>query len=329
MISSIAVYVSDSVSPYHNLAVEQYLLEHISNGHCILYLWQNQNTVVIGRNQNAWKECKVELLEAEGGHLARRLSGGGAVFHDLGNLNFTFLVPTEDYDLRRQQTVIGRACESFGIDVTISGRNDILADGRKFSGNAFYHRGGQSYHHGTLMIGVDGERMKRCLSPSKEKLAAKSVASVRSRVVNLNELAPSLTCDDMKKAMISAFESVYGLSAEMLDDGCLDKAAVRRLREKNESYEWLFGNRIAYTCSYYHHFDWGEMTLEIVVKDGVISQLEVYSDAMDWSVSEVLEEALRGCRFTDADMKDAIRGAELQTGVCADLCAMIDGGVSG
>ena len=102
MITSIALYEGVSNDPHYNLAVEQHLLETVKEGQCILYLWQNQNTVVIGRNQNPWKECRTTLLAEEGGHLARRLSGGGAVFHDLGNLNFTFLVPQSDYDLDRQ-----------------------------------------------------------------------------------------------------------------------------------------------------------------------------------------------------------------------------------
>ncbi|MBE6945036.1 MAG: lipoate--protein ligase, partial [Ruminococcaceae bacterium] len=102
MIHQLKAYCSETFDPHFNLATEQYLLESVQGGECILYLWQNQNTVVIGRNQNPWSECKTSLLESEGGHLIRRLSGGGAVFHDLGNLNFTFLVPTEDYDLDKQ-----------------------------------------------------------------------------------------------------------------------------------------------------------------------------------------------------------------------------------
>ena len=167
MIQQLKLYEGQSFDPQLNLAVEEYLLQTVEPDCCILYLWQNQNTVVIGRNQNAWKECRTTLLEEEGGHLARRLSGGGAVFHDLGNLNFTFLVPTDCYDLEKQLSVIQLACRSFGIEAVRSGRNDILAEGRKFSGNAFYQSGGRSYHHGTLLVDVDMTRMSRYLNPSK------------------------------------------------------------------------------------------------------------------------------------------------------------------
>ena len=208
MIDRIAIYESEGFDPHRNLAIEQHLLESVLGGCCLLYLWRNERTVVIGRNQNAWAECRTALLSEEGGTLARRLSGGGAVYHDLGNLNFTFLMRTWDYDLARQLSVIRRACAVCGIETEISGRNDLLADGRKFSGNAFYHHEGRSYHHGTLLVDVDGEAMKRYLSPSKAKLEAKGVESVRSRVVNLKELNPAIAVETLKAAMKTAFAEV-------------------------------------------------------------------------------------------------------------------------
>ena len=178
MIDRIKILRGKSQDPYYNLAVEQVLLESVREGECILYLWRNSNTVVIGKNQNAWKECRSSLLYEEGGKLARRLSGGGAVFHDLGNLNFTFLVRQQDYDQDRQLSVIEDAVRSLGVDALRSGRNDILAEGKKFSGNAFYKNGVQAYHHGTLLVDVDMEKLSRYPSPSKAKLAATGVDSV-------------------------------------------------------------------------------------------------------------------------------------------------------
>ena len=140
MLEKLTYIESNTTNPYHNLALEEALLFGCGKEECILYLWQNEKTVVIGKNQNAWKECRTEKLERDGGHLARRLSGGGAVYHDLGNLNFTFLVSREHYDLDRQLAVIQRALEHLGLRAEKSGRNDLLINGKKFSGNAFYLR---------------------------------------------------------------------------------------------------------------------------------------------------------------------------------------------
>ncbi|MGE5581860.1 MAG: lipoyl protein ligase domain-containing protein, partial [Bacillota bacterium] len=130
----IILFDSGSFDPWYNLAVEEMLLDTVGENQCLLYLWQNQNTVVIGKNQNPWKECQTAVLEQEGGYLARRLSGGGAVFHDLGNLNFTFLMNRAGYNLQKQLGVILAAVKELGIPAEINGRNDLIAGGRKFSG---------------------------------------------------------------------------------------------------------------------------------------------------------------------------------------------------
>lgn len=304
MISRIDLYLGQGHDPHYNLAVEQHLLERVGEGQCILYLWQNQNTVVIGRNQNPWIECRTTLLEQEGGVLARRLSGGGAVFHDLGNLNFTFLMPQEDYDLDRQLTVIQEAVGSLGIETERSGRNDILADGRKFSGNAFYKNGAQAYHHGTLLVEADMGKMGRYLSPSKAKLEAKKVDSVRSRVVNLKELDPDITVEGLKAALAQAFCRVYGLPLGTIAQ--LDTAAVDAIFRRNRGWEWNYGRKLPFTFSCEGRFPWGGIQIVLNVQRGVIEQAKVYSDAMDWAVAPALENALTGCRFTLADMEKRI-----------------------
>lgn len=288
---------SGVVDPYYNLALEQYLLESVEDT-VILYLWQNENTVVIGRNQNPWKECRTALLEQEGGRLARRLSGGGAVFHDLGNLNFTFLMPQRAYDLNRQLSVIETALRSLGIQAERSGRNDILADGRKFSGNAFYQNGRRAYHHGTLLVDVDMEKLSRYLSPSKAKLTSKGVDSVRSRVVNLKELRPELTLGALEEALERAFAAIYAQPLRRLDPALLDQTAIGALAERNRSWQWLYGRQIPFALSCEERFAWGAVQLELAVENGHIGQVRVYSDAMDWQLAPRLEEALRGCRLS-------------------------------
>ena len=231
MVTKLTYIESNQVNPYKNLAVEEYLLLHCEDKECILYLWQNQNTVVIGRNQNAWKECKVTKLEEENGHLARRLSGGGAVYHDLGNLNFTFLVNKDEYSLEKQLQVIINAMGRLGLKAEKSGRNDILIDGKKFSGNAFYEQEKHCYHHGTIMVDVNMETLSRYLTVSKDKLKSKGVDSVKSRVTNLKEYLPELTLEELKKALRESFEEVYGLKAEEKKMEDLDAAKIEEKRQ--------------------------------------------------------------------------------------------------
>ena len=308
MITSIALYEGVSNDPHYNLAVEQHLLETVKEGQCILYLWQNQNTVVIGRNQNPWKECRTTLLAEEGGHLARRLSGGGAVFHDLGNLNFTFLLPQEDYDLDRQFTVIQEAVRSLGIPAEKSGRNDVLSEGRKFSGNAFFKHNGKAYHHGTLLFDVDMGKLSRYLNPSKAKLRSKGVDSVRSRVVNLKEIKPDLTLEALKKALLEAFARVYGTQPEILAEPDLDMDRILEITERNRSWEWNFGAKVPFTCEFEERFSWGGVQIQLNVEKGVITRAKVYSDAMDWSFVTALEQTITGCRCDAAELEKRLRG---------------------
>lgn len=318
----IRIYESHCTDPHYNLAVEKQLLDRVQENECILYLWQNQNTVVIGRNQNPWVECRISLLESEGASLARRLSGGGAVFHDLGNLNFTFLTTSENYDLEKQLSVIQTACRTAGIPTELSGRNDILADGKKFSGNAFYHSRGKAYHHGTLLVDADMDKLSRYLSPSKAKLEAKGVSSVRSRVTNLKEFAPDLTCDTLREHLKDAFAAVYGLQPEHIQP--LDDSVIALEREKNASWQWLYGAPLPFTFSCEDRFSWGGIQLQIRVVSGVVEDVKVYTDAMDWTLAETLEQALTSCRFALADMKDAIDRCSLSAQTRQDLIGMLE-----
>lgn len=171
MIQSLHCLIGTSLNPYLNLATEEYLLDTVKPGQLILYLWQNERTVVIGKNQNCMEGMPVPAARGGRRVSGRRLSGGGAVFHDLGNLNFTLPgAPPPDYDLSRQMSVILEAVRGLGIDAQKSGRNDVTVDGKKFSGNAFCKKGNNSYHHGTLMLRVDTEKVSSYLSVSEKKL---------------------------------------------------------------------------------------------------------------------------------------------------------------
>lgn len=323
MIKRLQLFRTDCTDPHRNLAVEQALLEAVGEDTCILYLWQNRHTVVIGRNQNAWRECRTGQMETDGVFLARRLSGGGAVFHDLGNLNFTFLVRKPGYDLNRQLGVIVEACRLMGIPAERSGRNDVLTGGRKFSGNAFYEHQGRCYHHGTLLVDVDMAAMGRYLSPSKAKLEAKGVSSVRSRVVNLKELRPDLTIEETAARMEEAFQSVYGMGAERLETSALDGACVDALTERNRSWDWLYGRDIPCELRCGKRFPWGEVELRLEVEAGTVRGVTVYTDAMDWALAPAVEGALTGSVFRREELVRRLEGADLEQTVGTDLRSLL------
>lgn len=294
MVKEIIYIETDRQNPYENLAVEEYLLFHCQKDQAILYLWQNQNTVVIGRNQNAWKECRTGELEDSGGHLARRLSGGGAVYHDLGNLNFTFLARKENYDLERQMEVILRAVQSLGIQAEKSGRNDILVSGRKFSGNAYYQHGDFCYHHGCVMVDVKKEDLGKYLTVSSEKLKGKGVESVRSRVANLKEFLPELTIDRLKKALYDSFQETYALPTEVWRVDELNTAAIRELTGKYASWDWLYGKKLDFQYELSRRFSWGEVQIQLQVENGKIIDARVYSDSLKPELIEALPKYFRG-----------------------------------
>ena len=195
---------SDSLNVYYNQAIEKYLLDHTGTDEVILYLWRNDHTIVIGRNQDAASECNLERFEKDGGHLARRISGGGAVYHDAGNLNFTFLTKRDLFDIAVQDHVILDALNSLGIRATKNGRNDLEIEGRKFSGHAYFKGKENCLHHGTLMLEVNEELLSKYLNVSLVKLHSKSVSSVRSRIINLKSVKEDLEIDDLRRGLFNS-----------------------------------------------------------------------------------------------------------------------------
>lgn len=306
MIKTLSICRGDGTDPYRNLATERYLTLHTEPGECILYLWQNQRTVVIGRNQNCWKECRVHMLEEDGGHLARRLSGGGAVYHDLGNLNFTFCVRREDYDVARQLSVIVEAVRALGVAAEQTGRNDITADGKKFSGNAFYRADDFCYHHGTLLVDVDKTDMTRYLNVSRGKLETKGVDSVRSRVVNLRELNPEVSVDRLRKQMIQAAERVYGCPARTFGAERFDMDELGAYEAFFASWDWKYGKKLEFQHRMERRFPWGGIELRFRVDGGIVREAQAFSDAMDHAFVEELPALWRGRRYEADELARAL-----------------------
>ncbi len=314
MTNRLYVIETDNTNPYHNLALEEALLNMVPVDAVILYLWQNRRTVVIGCNQNAYAQCRVEALRADGGYLARRKSGGGAVFHDLGNLNFTFLAQTDNYSVDRQLDVIVRAVGALGIEAARSGRNDITVDGKKFSGNAFFHSRARHLHHGTILVDSRKEDVARYLTVNTEKLRASGVNSVQSRVANLREFCQMIDLLRVKQALIRAAEETYRLAATPLREAELDAGEIARLTDRYSAWEWLYGKKLALTNEFHGRFAWGELQLELRVERGCIQEAIAYTDALDTEFSKILSRALTAVPYHVREIQAALAHANKPAG---------------
>ena len=299
MISKLYVFETDSLDPYHNLAMEEYLLDTLPYDSALLYLWQNERTVVIGRNQSSENEVNVERLEADGGHLARRLSGGGAVYHDTGNLNFTFIVNKKDFDRPRQDQVIIEALNQLSIHAEVNGRNDLVINGCKFSGHAYYHGSKNSYHHGTIMVDVNNDDLARYLNVSRKKLVSKNVESVRSRVINLKDVREDITLEELKTALKNSFEKTYGLSAEKVSESDLDDERISELQMKFASPEWKYDKREQYDFSKEQRFKWGMVEVRYSLDDDIISKCCIYTDSLNTEKLLKLPVKLKGRKISE------------------------------
>lgn len=233
------IVIGSSTDPYHNLAIEETLLYSCKDRR-ILYLWQNDRTVVIGRHQDASYECDLEKMEEDGIRLSRRLSGGGAVYHDMGNLNFTFIAPNSELSIDENFGIIADAVKKFGIETCRTGNNDlgIAQTGAKFSGSAFFRPSFDNdtpcYHHGTILCSCDIEKMAGYLTPSSGKLSKHGVKSVSARVANIG-----IEVGKVRDSVIESFTARYGEAESAREDVC-DAAAVAEAERRLSSHEWLF-----------------------------------------------------------------------------------------
>jgi lipoate-protein ligase A len=282
---------SNTTDPYINLAAEEYLTKRVRRGEPILFLWQNADTVVIGKNQNSRAECDLERMKEDGVLLSRRLSGGGAVYHDAGNLCFSFISHEDDHDVAAQLAMIADACAEFGIDARPTGRNDIEADGRKFSGNAFYTIDKNKCHHGTVLIASDIGKLSNYLTVSKTKLEAKGIKSVRSRVVNLSEMNPNITPALFADALASGFSS----------RPMPEESLYRDRAEFFASREWLFDSDPEFTDEIKYRTSDGEFTLKLKVKSGIVTDCRVYTDSHDQTAAERIRAEVMGRKFEEVN----------------------------
>ena len=278
----------NSNDPYYNLAVEEYLFNTADDD--IFMLWQNEPCVVIGKNQNAYAEVELEYAKEQGIKVVRRITGGGAVYHDLGNVNYTFITSQEkakalDYEYFTKPII--EALASFGVSCKLSGRNDLECDGRKISGNAQHTANGRILHHGTLLFDADVETMSKVLRTNKEKLEYNAVKSHKSRVVNIK----SLVGDDLT---VGGFiDSIENFVCKAFDAKiCVAPAceAINALRERNSSDEWIFSSKrflTKYKATRHKKYPFGIVNVELMLNKDIIDDIVISGDF--FGVSDILE----------------------------------------
>lgn len=281
------IYRTDITDPHFNLAMEEYLIDTAGREE-IFVLWRNEPSVIIGRNQNAFSELDVSFAREHGIKVVRRLTGGGAVFHDLGNINYTFISPdvsggSLNFALFCEPIV--RALCALGLDATLSGRNDILAEGRKVSGTAQCVRNGHVMHHGTLLWDADFTAMAGVLRPDDEKLSAKGIKSVRSRVGNIRSLLAEKGQErnsniPVPGSVLELGEYLYSsfpgeptpLSAKQLEEiGALADAKYR-------SWDWNFGSSKQYSAEKKRRFPYGSVCICYTLEGGIIKDIDISGD---------------------------------------------------
>ncbi len=302
-----------SLDPCYNLAFEQYLFEHKTEGKWLM-LWQNANTVVIGMNQNAAEEINADFVKAHNITVVRRMTGGGAVYHDLGNLNYSFITDTGDkssLSIEQFSRPVCRALESLGLSASVGGRNDIIVEGKKVSGVAQRIYKGRILHHGTLLFRSDADMIAGSLNADPSKFESKSSKSVRSRVGNISDFLP----DDM------SFEQFRGeIKRQLSLDGAVEcslrEDELEEIRknadEKYRSWEWTYGRSPKYTFKNKARFPGGSIEVRLFVSGGIIKEAAFSGDYMAVTDSSDAARALSGVKFNREDVLEALTAVDTE-----------------
>ena len=303
---------TDSTDPTYNLAFEEYVLTHRREGDYLL-LWQNDNSVIVGRNQNAEAEINRAFVQANGIKVVRRNTGGGAVFHDLGNLNYSFITDADSLEkdtLRAFLEPVAQALRAMGLDAAVSGRNDILVSGRKVSGTAQQLKNGRILHHGTLLFDADTSLLAGALNPDPTKFRSKGISSVRSRVGNIRHFLPQdMTIQEFWNALKQAL-TVGGTENGYLSDAEL--AAVRQLKaEKYDTWQWNFGKSPKFQMQNRKRYPGGLLDIHLSVQSGHISEVKIYGDFLALLPVSDLEEVIEGCAYEETALLTSLSNIDL------------------
>ncbi|WP_319581901.1 lipoate--protein ligase [uncultured Pseudodesulfovibrio sp.] len=301
-----------STDPAFNLAAEELLLTQSADE--IFMLWRNRPAVIVGRNQNTLAEIDETFTRERGIPVVRRLSGGGAVFHDLGNINFTFINngnPTEGLDFERFTVPIQKALAAMGVACEFSGRNDLLIEGKKFSGNAQHFHGGRILHHGTLLFSSDMADLSGALRVDPEKYRDKAVKSVRSRVTNISSHLPApMEVTEFIKALMDFVSGGASPDDMALTDA--ESKTVESMAEKRyRTWDWNFGSSPAYNFSKRTRTEGGLLDVNLYVKKGRILTARLFGDYFGVRDVDALEERLTGCRHERGEIESRLADVNL------------------
>lgn len=317
------VFRSLSTNPKINLSLEEHFLSTVEENECILLFWQSENAVIIGRNQNPYQECNLAQLDVNKVVLVRRLSGGGAVYHDLGNLNFAFISKNSEFNAAENFAIILKALRTLNVFGVFNGRNDLIAEGKKFSGNAFVHDDGCHLHHGTLLIDTDVNRIESYLSVSHHKLENKGFDSIKSRVINLSEINNMITVDAIVQQVISVINKQ---SKEFVELKCIDDdfEVIDKYLEKYNSHLWNYGETPSFNCEFEEKFPWGIFSLQMKIENGCVDGLNIYTDAMLSEAFQQLNKALKHQNLNREIAFEAILKTMLPENIQSDLKYFFD-----
>ncbi|MDE0584518.1 MULTISPECIES: lipoate--protein ligase [Planococcus] len=302
--------------PRINLAIEEYLLKTMDvDQNPFLLFYINEPSIIIGKNQNTAEEINTDYVDSNGIHVVRRLSGGGAVYHDHGNLNFSFITKDDGNsfrDFRKFTEPVVKALQDMGVNAELSGRNDLLAEGRKISGNAQFATRGRMFSHGTLLFDTKMDEVVSALKVNKEKIESKGIKSIRSRVANISEfLEQDMSVGQFREAVLhSIFAGEENVRFWELTDQDWDN--IHELsRERYANWDWNYGKSPKFNIKHSHRFPVGGIDVRLQVEKGIVQEAHIYGDFFGVGDVAEIEQALTGVKYERAALAEAIEEIDI------------------